>query len=132
MRLDTCIASASTVSFVSHYNLSLSLSLSSSIVHYSVEVDVNDSNEMIKIIKSAIGTKMISKWSKLACDVALKAVKTVSSEKSGRKEVDIKRYVRMEKVRMIKISFDRSLLVGVACCYRYQVVMLRSRKCWTV
>lgn len=65
----------------------------------SVEVDVNNNQEMLKIISSAIGTKMISKWSKLACDVALKAVKTVSLEKGGRKEVDIKRYVRIEKVR---------------------------------
>lgn len=66
---------------------------------YSVEVDVSNNQEMLKIISSAIGTKMISKWSKLACDVALKAVQTVSMEKGGRKEVDIKRYVRIEKVR---------------------------------
>ena len=58
---------------------------------------------MIKIVKSAIGTKMISKWSNLACDVALKAVSTVSSEKSGRKEVDIKRYIRIEKVHIIML-----------------------------
>ena len=66
--------------------------------HCSVKVDVNDRDEMVKIVKSAIGTKMISKWSNLACEVALKAVKTVSLETSGRKEIDIKRYVRIEKV----------------------------------
>ena len=53
---------------------------------------------MLKIIKSTIGTKMIRKWSDLACDVALTAVQTVSTETGGRKEIDIKRYIRIEKV----------------------------------
>ena len=53
---------------------------------------------MMKIIKSCIGTKFISKWSDLACKIALEAVSTVSLEENGRKEIDIKRYARIEKI----------------------------------
>ena len=54
--------------------------------------------EMLKIIKSCIGTKIISKWSDMACNIALDAVSTVSLEEHGRKEIDIKRYAKVEKV----------------------------------
>jgi T-complex protein 1 subunit gamma len=63
-----------------------------------ISVDVNNRDEMIKIIKSCIGTKFISKWSDLACKIALDAVQTVQLEDNGRKEIDIKRYARIEKV----------------------------------
>ena len=53
---------------------------------------------MIRIIKSCIGTKFISKWSDLACKIALEAVSTVAMEENGRKEIDIKRYARIEKI----------------------------------
>lgn len=78
----------------------------------SVEVDVTDRNEMLKIIKSTIGTKMIRKWSDLACDVALTAVQTVSMEAGGRKEIDIKRYIRIEKVPGGTIE-DSEVLNGI-------------------
>jgi len=64
----------------------------------SFPVDVNNRDEMIKIIKSCIGTKFVSKWSDLACKIALDAVSTVSFEENGRKEIDIKRYARIEKI----------------------------------
>jgi T-complex protein 1 subunit gamma len=63
-----------------------------------VPVDINNKDEMMKIIKSCIGTKFISKWSDLACKIALEAVSTVSLEENGRKEIDIKRYARIEKI----------------------------------
>jgi T-complex protein 1 subunit gamma len=63
-----------------------------------VPVDVNKSEEVIKIIKSCIGTKFVSKWSDLACKIALEAVSTVQMEENGRKEIDIKRYAKIEKV----------------------------------
>lgn len=53
---------------------------------------------MIKIINSCIGTKFVSKWSDLACKIALEAVSTVAMEENGRKEIDIKRYARIEKI----------------------------------
>jgi len=64
----------------------------------SFPVDLNNRDEMIKIIKSCIGTKFVSKWSDLACKIALNAVSTVSFEENGRKEIDIKRYARIEKI----------------------------------
>ncbi|KAJ3279431.1 T-complex protein 1 subunit gamma, partial [Borealophlyctis nickersoniae] len=63
-----------------------------------VSVDITDRNEMLRLIKSSIGTKMVSQWSELMCGMAFDAVKTVSIEVNGKKEVDIKRYARVEKV----------------------------------
>ena len=59
---------------------------------------------MIRIIKSCIGTKFVSKWSDLACKIALEAVSTVSLEENGRKEIDIERYARIEKVKYLNIN----------------------------
>ncbi|XP_064620836.1 T-complex protein 1 subunit gamma-like [Lineus longissimus] len=61
-------------------------------------VDTSNRDEMLKIIKSCVGTKFISKWSDLACKIALDATKTVALEEHGRKEIDIKRYAKVEKV----------------------------------
>lgn len=36
--------------------------------------------------------------SDLACQIALEAVQTVVMEENGRKEIDIKRYAKVEKV----------------------------------
>ena len=54
--------------------------------------------QVSKVIQSCIGTKFIAKWSDLACQIALEAVKTVSIEDSGKKEIDIKRYAKVEKI----------------------------------
>nr|XP_021137933.1 T-complex protein 1 subunit gamma [Columba livia] len=61
-------------------------------------VDVNNKEMMLKIIKSAINTKAINRWSDLACSIALDAVKTVEFEENGRKEIDIKKYAKVEKI----------------------------------
>ena len=64
-----------------------------------VEVDINNDEQMYKIISSSIGTKFVSRWSELMFSLALKAVRTVSLDiGSGKKEVDIKRYARIEKI----------------------------------
>lgn len=54
---------------------------------------------MLKIVHSAINTKALSRWSELACNIALDAVLTVELEENGRKEIDIKKYAKVEKVR---------------------------------
>ncbi|XP_055330495.1 T-complex protein 1 subunit gamma-like [Paramacrobiotus metropolitanus] len=64
----------------------------------SVSLDPNNREEMIKIISTCLGTKMLGNWDKLACELAYQAVKTVSIEENGRREVDIKRYAKIEKV----------------------------------
>uniref|UniRef100_A0A3B3T202 T-complex protein 1 subunit gamma n=1 Tax=Paramormyrops kingsleyae TaxID=1676925 RepID=A0A3B3T202_9TELE len=64
----------------------------------STPVDVTDRDMMLKIIHSAINTKALSRWSDLACNIALDAVRTVELEENGRKEIDIKKYAKVEKI----------------------------------
>jgi len=40
----------------------------------------------------------VSRWGDLMCNLALDAVQTVTLEQNGRKEVDIKRYAKVEKI----------------------------------
>lgn len=62
-------------------------------------VDTSDRSMMLKILHSAINTKALSRWSEMACSIALDAVLTVELEDNGRKEIDIKKYAKVEKVR---------------------------------
>ncbi|KAK9479411.1 chaperonin Cpn60/TCP-1 family [Lipomyces japonicus] len=78
----------------------------------SVAVDVNDDKQMYQLISASIGTKFVSRWSPLMCNLALKAVRTVAIEVNGRREVDIKRYARVEKVPGGEIE-DSQILDGV-------------------
>ncbi|CAK6983091.1 T-complex protein 1 subunit gamma [Scomber scombrus] len=64
----------------------------------STPVDTEDRSMMLKILHSAINTKALSRWSEMACNIALDAVRTVELEDSGRKEIDIKKYAKVEKV----------------------------------
>ena len=61
-------------------------------------VDTSNRAQMIDVIKSSLGTKFVSRWSDLMCGLAYSAVKTVLIEDGGHREIDIKRYVRIEKV----------------------------------
>ncbi|XP_061752645.1 T-complex protein 1 subunit gamma [Nerophis ophidion] len=64
----------------------------------SVPVDTADRSMMLKIVHSAINTKALSRWSQLACGMALDAVVTVQTDDNGRREIDIKKYAKVEKV----------------------------------
>lgn len=75
-----------------------SLIVSLPLISLSTPVDVNNREMMLKIINSAINTKALSRWSTLACNIALDAVRTVEMEENGRKEIDIKNYAKVEKV----------------------------------
>lgn len=79
----------------------------------SLPVDIDDDKAMYQLISSSIGTKFVSRWSELMCNLALKAVRTVTFEVGGgKKEVDIKRYARVEKVPGGEIE-DSRVLDGV-------------------
>jgi len=52
----------------------------------------------------------------LACDIALEATSTVSIEQNGRREIDIKRYAKVEKVHCLFVSNN----IGVAFCVIYR------------
>jgi T-complex protein 1 subunit gamma len=79
----------------------------------SIPVDIDDDKAMYSLISSSIGTKFVSRWSELMCSLALKAVRTVTHEiGNGKKEVDIKRYARVEKIPGGEIE-DSRVLDGV-------------------
>ncbi|KAJ2783034.1 T-complex protein 1 subunit gamma [Coemansia javaensis] len=108
-----------------------------------VPVDTSDRAQMLKLIKSAIGTKFVSRWSDLMCELALTAVQTVArsaqdeaqaaaegaaepaadggkpedaaaakaatAAEAAVREVDIKRFARVEKVPGGEIEESRVL-----------------------
>ncbi|RYP50819.1 hypothetical protein DL768_003737 [Monosporascus sp. mg162] len=79
----------------------------------SLPIDINDDKAMKSLISSSIGTKFVSRWSDLMCSLALNAVRTVTWEaNNGKREVDIKRYARVEKVPGGEIE-DSRVLDGV-------------------
>ncbi|WFD31425.1 T-complex protein 1 subunit gamma [Malassezia sp. CBS 17886] len=86
----------------------------------SVPVNVDSDEEMLALIKTAIGTKFVSRWSELMCRLALQAVRTVVTAEGppGRGgdaapaaglTVDLKRYARVEKVPGGEIEESRVL-----------------------
>ncbi|XP_067121372.1 T-complex protein 1 subunit gamma [Centruroides vittatus] len=83
---------------ISAYRLALEDMLQALRQKVCIPVDMNNEKQMIDIVKSCIGTKFIGKWGEMACKIALDAVKTVHIDENGRKEIDIKRYAKVEKV----------------------------------
>lgn len=79
---------------------------------YSIDIDTTNRKEMIKIISTCLGTKFAAKWSDLMCGLALDAVNTVYIDDNGRKEIDIKRYAKVEKIPGGEIT-DCQVLRGV-------------------
>merc|ERR1712055_881378 len=75
-------------------------------------IDLTDKVAVRKVIQSCVGTKFISKWSDLACDIAMDAVKTVTMAVGEKKEIDIKRYAKVEKIPGDTIE-DSAVLKGV-------------------
>lgn len=78
----------------------------------SINVDVNNRKEMLDIIATCIGTKFVARWNDLMCNLALDAVQTVVIDEEGRKEIDIKRYAKVEKIPGGEIS-ECQVLKGV-------------------
>ncbi len=65
---------------------------------FSVPIDVNNNDELAKVIHSCIGTKFSRRWGDVMTKLALDAVLTVKRDVRGTTEIDIKRYARIEKV----------------------------------
>lgn len=69
------------------------------IIHdVSIPINLDDDAKVIKLISASIGTKYISQWSDLMCKLSLKAVKNVLVQDGDYKEIDLKRYVKVEKI----------------------------------
>lgn len=64
----------------------------------SLALDPNDKVKLTEVVKSCVGTKFIGHWADLACRIALEAVQTVMLKQNGHQEIDIKRYVKVEKL----------------------------------
>lgn len=93
----------------------------------SLPVDISNDRAMYDLIASSIGTKFVSRWSELMCNLALKAVRTVSHDiGGGKKEVDIKRYARVEKIPGGEIE-DSRVLDGVMINKDITHPMMRRR-----
>jgi T-complex protein 1 subunit gamma len=67
---------------------------------------------LVNIVQSSIGTKFSSRWGKQMVDIAIKAVKKVVVKRGDYTEIDIKRYIRIEKIPGGELA-DCSVLNGV-------------------
>ena len=62
-------------------------------------VDTSDRDVLLKVVRACVGTKFVSRWGDFLCDLALQAVQQVSIDLgNGKKEIDIKRYAKVEKL----------------------------------
>lgn len=62
-------------------------------------INIDKMDELREIVLAAIGTKFSSRWGAQMVDLAINAVKKiVVKREDGQSEVDIKRYVRIEKI----------------------------------
>lgn len=63
-----------------------------------VPINMENNDDLIKIVNSCIGTKFASKWGNLIVDLAVQAVRTVYRKEGESVEIDIKRYAKVEKI----------------------------------
>merc|ERR1712123_40347 len=82
------------------------------LITYARTIDPNDDAEMKKMVQSSLGTKFISRWMDLPCEMPIKVVRTVHMERDGRTEIDIKRFAKVEKIPGGSIE-DSMVLDGV-------------------
>ena len=79
----------------------------------SFPVDVNDRAAMLNIVQTCIGTKFTNRFGPIMAELALDAVLTVMVDKGdGRREIDVKKYAKVEKIPGGDIT-DCRVLKGV-------------------
>jgi len=63
------------------------------------EIDLEDQEAIMEIVRSSIATKFTSRWGDLICALAIKCVRTVAKTlEDGSVEIDTKKYARIEKM----------------------------------
>ncbi|KAK9104489.1 hypothetical protein Scep_021333 [Stephania cephalantha] len=78
-----------------------------------MSIDVNDRAAMLGLVKSCIGTKFTSQFGDLIADLAIEATTIVGVDLGqGLREVDIKKYIKVEKVPGGQLE-DSKVLKGV-------------------
>ena len=66
---------------------------------HAVVLDIENRDRLLKMVNTTLGTKMISRFGNLISNLAIDAVKTiVTRNDAGQAEIDIKRYIRVEKI----------------------------------
>uniref|UniRef100_A0A183C235 T-complex protein 1 subunit gamma n=1 Tax=Globodera pallida TaxID=36090 RepID=A0A183C235_GLOPA len=75
-------------------------------------VDLTSESELTTVVKSCLGTKMLAKYMDLAVNIALSAVRTIDVTTNEYREIDIKRYCRIEKIPGGAIE-DSNVVKGV-------------------
>jgi T-complex protein 1 subunit gamma len=75
----------------------------------SINVDLNKKEDILKIIDSCLGTKFSTRWGSLISSLALDATLTSMVEKDGKKDIDIKRFVKVEKIPGGEIEESKSV-----------------------
>ncbi|AED93554.1 T-complex protein 1 subunit gamma [Arabidopsis thaliana] len=78
-----------------------------------MSIDINDRSQVLGLVKSCIGTKFTSQFGDLIADLAIDATTTVGVDLGqGLREVDIKKYIKVEKVPGGQFE-DSEVLKGV-------------------
>ncbi|CAL5184986.1 unnamed protein product [Lathyrus oleraceus] len=78
-----------------------------------IPINVQDRGEMLGLVKSCIGTKFTSQFGDLIADLAIDATTTVGVDiGQGLRDVDIKNYIKVEKVPGAQLE-DSRVLKGV-------------------
>ncbi|CRG96931.1 T-complex protein 1 subunit gamma, putative [Plasmodium gallinaceum] len=78
-----------------------------------IEVNINDESNLLKAIDSCLNTKFVSRYNKIISKLALEATLCVKIDNiMGKKEIDIKRYAKVEKIPGGEIT-DSYVLKGV-------------------
>ena len=75
-------------------------------------IDIHNDEELRTVVTSAIGTKFSGRWGLQMVDIAMKAVRQVVVKRASYTEIDIKRYVRIEKIPGGELA-ECSVLNGV-------------------
>uniref|UniRef100_A0A8C9LLH8 T-complex protein 1 subunit gamma n=1 Tax=Piliocolobus tephrosceles TaxID=591936 RepID=A0A8C9LLH8_9PRIM len=78
-----------------------------------IDVDINNEESLINIIDSCLNTKFVNRYNKIITKLALEATRCVQiTNLMGKKEIDIKRYAKVEKIPAGDI-LDSYVLKGV-------------------
>lgn len=78
----------------------------------STKIDINNEEEVHKIIKACLATKFASKWDNLISNLALQSLKVVYNKNSNVFDCDFKKYAKVEKIPGGNLS-DCTVMNGV-------------------
>uniref|UniRef100_A0A5S6QYG0 T-complex protein 1 subunit gamma n=1 Tax=Trichuris muris TaxID=70415 RepID=A0A5S6QYG0_TRIMR len=75
-------------------------------------ISINNEDELLHVVRSCVGSNITSSWMKIVVRMGIDAVKLVTVDAPFGKHIDIKRYVRVEKVPGGQIE-ESKLVKGV-------------------